>query len=77
MLNFHEFLFGTKGSAGKSILYPALLREDEPGIEVTGPVFDDPFRNFAPRAVLERLPAPRAELVGSPAPRAQLVRLPQ
>jgi hypothetical protein len=49
------------------------IREDEPAIEVSGPVFEDPFTDFAPRAVLERLPAPRAELVESPAPRAQLV----
>jgi hypothetical protein len=42
------------------------VREDEPSIEITGPVFDDPFSDFAPRAVLERLPAPRAELVRLP-----------
>jgi hypothetical protein len=42
------------------------VREDEPAIEVTGPVFKDPFMDFVPRAVLERLPAPQAELVRLP-----------
>ena len=53
------------------------IREDEPTIEVTGPVFEDPFADFAPRAVLERLPAPRTKLASSSVPRAELVRLPQ
>jgi hypothetical protein len=42
------------------------IREDEPTIEVTGPVLVDPFADWAPRAVLERLPAPRAVLVHLP-----------
>ena len=42
------------------------VREDEPTIEVTGPLLADPFADWAPRAVLERLPAPRAELVRLP-----------
>ena len=42
------------------------VREDEPTIEVTGPVPADPFVDWAPRAVLEKLPAPRAELVRLP-----------
>jgi hypothetical protein len=47
-----------------------------PRAEVSGPVFHDPFADWAPRAVLEKLPAPRAQLVRLPAPRAELVRLP-
>jgi hypothetical protein len=42
------------------------VREDEPTIEVTGPVPAEPFADWAPRAVLERLPAPRAQLVRLP-----------
>jgi len=42
------------------------VREDEPTIEVTGPLLADPFADWAPRAVLERLPAPRAELIRYP-----------
>ena len=42
------------------------VREDEPTIEVTGPVPADPFADWAPRAVLEKLPAPRAKLVRLP-----------
>jgi hypothetical protein len=42
------------------------VREDEPTIEVTGPLLADPFADWAPRAVLERLPAPRAELIRLP-----------
>jgi hypothetical protein len=53
------------------------VREDEPAIEITGPVFADPYQDWAPPAVLERLPAARAELVSSSVPRAELVRLPQ
>jgi hypothetical protein len=53
------------------------VREDEPSIEITGPVFANPYQDWAPRAVLERIPAARAELVSSSVPRAELVRLPQ
>ena len=42
------------------------VREDEPAIEVTGPVPADPFSDWAPRAVLEKLPAPRAQLGSLP-----------
>ncbi|MGA8658604.1 MAG: hypothetical protein WB586_20900 [Chthoniobacterales bacterium] len=48
----------------------------EPNIGVSGPTFKDPFANWAPRAVLEQLPAPGAILVHLPqasAPRAELV----
>jgi len=38
------------------------VREDEPTIEVTGPVPADPFADWAPRAVLENLPAPLVAL---------------
>jgi hypothetical protein len=53
------------------------VREEEPSVEITGPVFANPYQDWAPRAVLERSPAPRAELVSSSVPRAELVRLPQ
>ena len=52
----------------------------EPGgssVEVSGPVLKDPFADWAPRAVLEKLPAPRAQLVALPVRRAEVVRLPQ
>ena len=48
----------------------------EPNIGVSGPTLKDPFASWAPRAVLEQLPAPRAILVYLPqasAPRAELV----
>jgi hypothetical protein len=51
------------------------VREDEPTIEVTGPEPAEPFADWAPRAVLERLPAPRAQLVSLPVRRAEVVRL--
>jgi hypothetical protein len=53
------------------------VREDEPTIEVTGPVPADPFADWAPRAVLEKLPAPRAQLVALPVRRAEVARLPR
>jgi hypothetical protein len=62
----------------------ALVTEDsdsaEPegsSVEATGPVFVDPFADWAPRAVLEKLPAPRAQLVALPVRRAEVVRLPR
>lgn len=33
------------------------IREDQPSIEITGPIFENPYQDWAPRAVLERLPA--------------------
>ena len=53
------------------------IQEDEPAIEITGPVMVDPFADWAPRAVLEKLPAPRAQLVALPVRRADIVRFPQ
>jgi hypothetical protein len=43
-------------------------------VEATGPVFVDPFADWAPRAVLEKLPA---SLVALPVRRAKVVRLPR
>jgi hypothetical protein len=53
------------------------VQEDEPAIEITGPVMVDPFADWAPKAVLEKLPAPRAQLVALPVRRAKVVRLPR
>jgi hypothetical protein len=62
----------------------ALVTEDSDGaesegssVEATGPVLIDPFADWAPRAVLEKLPAPRAQLVSLPVRRAEVVRLPR
>jgi hypothetical protein len=62
----------------------ALVAEDSDGaepagssVEVSGPVLKDPFADWAPRAVLEKLPAPRAQLVALPVRRAEVVRLPR
>jgi hypothetical protein len=54
--------------------------QDEPAdssVEVSGPVLKNPFADWAPRAVLVRLPAPRAQLVALPVRRAELVWLPR
>jgi hypothetical protein len=48
-------------------------REQDSGIEVSGPVLKNPFADWAPRAV----PAPRTQLVTLPVRRAELVRLPR